>query len=90
MILRIFDDLRNEEYNDGKIATQFGLNKATFSRFAGSHWRRGPNGKIPDLWANTAGVIARNKPFAEAAGEAGFSKQLRAMGTGAKGEYDGR
>ena len=78
LILKIFDDLRKGRYNDGEIAAQFGLSKATFSRFAGSRWRRGSERTVPDLWANTAEVIARYEPFAEAAVEAGFSKQVRA------------
>jgi hypothetical protein len=81
MILKIFGDLRKEEYNDGEIAKLFGLSKATFSRFAGSRWRKGSERTVPDLWANTAQVIARHDLFAEAAVEAGFSRQVRAAQT---------
>jgi hypothetical protein len=35
LILRIFEDISQGELKDGKVAKEFGLSKATFSRFAG-------------------------------------------------------
>ena len=84
LILRIFDDLADSTFSDGEIAREFGLSKATFSRFAGSRWhmgdeRNGPDGSpaIPDLWRNTAGVLAADEDMADVAREAGVWGSLR-------------
>jgi len=55
LILRIFDAVAHNESTDGKIAHEFGLSKATFSRFAGRKWTQ-----IPDLWKNTASILAHH------------------------------
>ncbi len=70
MILSIFDELQEGELEDGRMAEKYGISKATFSRFAGSKWPE-TQGDIPDLWCNTAHVLAQNPVFAEAAQEAG-------------------
>lgn len=77
MILRIFDDLSRDQYEEGKLARAFGLSKATFSRFAGSQWGSGDSGRIPDLWANTAQTLAAHRPFVEAAQEAGIWQRVQ-------------
>lgn len=61
VIHRIFA-LLAEEMTDGDIARQVGLDKVTYSRFAGRRW--GARASIPDLWANTAHVLASNPEFA--------------------------
>lgn len=75
MIRRIFGDLEADAYRDSVVARVFGLSKATLSRFAGSHWPRntGTNrtAAIPDLWRNTAHVVAAHPDFVDAAEEAG-------------------
>lgn len=75
LILRIFSDLTDGIFEDGAIARDFGLSKATFSRFAGSKWQEKREGKksrtIPDLWHNTAKVISADSLFLDAAREAG-------------------
>lgn len=75
LVLRIFDDISCDEYEDRKVARDFGLSKATFSRFAGSRWL--PMGSaIPDLWRNTAEVISKHTDFEEAAKRAGVWEQV--------------
>jgi len=64
LILRIFEDINQGEYKDGKVAKDFGLSKATFSRFAGSKWHNSGEA-IPDLWHNTAKVLSSHKLFNE-------------------------
>ncbi len=59
------------DYRDCVLARGFGLSKATFSRFAGSRWQIHSDGPIPDLWANTAEVLAHHTPFIQAAKDAG-------------------
>ena len=83
LILRIFSDLVDETFEDGAIANDFGLSKATFSRFAGSHWRERLTGEegdaIPDLWRNTAKAIATDPVFLEAAQGAHVSSIIQRM-----------
>jgi len=80
LIYRIFDDLANGVFEDNKIANDFGISKATFSRFAGSQWQgrleQDEDVAIPDLWKNTAKVITADPEFIEAASEAGVMKNI--------------
>ena len=52
MILRIFEAIDDGNLQDHQIAKDFGLSKATYSRFAGSRWAQSDT-SIPDLWRNT-------------------------------------
>ncbi len=78
LILVIFEELSFGEYNSAEVARIFGLNKATFSRFAGSRWilDGGIVRKIPDLWRNLSKVLASHPEFVEAAQEAGVWKHV--------------
>jgi len=87
LVLRIFNDLKNERYKDMEVARDFGLTKATFSRFAGSKWLRGKTG-IPDLWQNTAEVLSANPDLKEIAIRTGVWKKVKA--TLEKGGQDNR
>lgn len=60
-IHRIFSVLSEEDVSDGNIARRVGMDKVTYSRFAGTRW--GGRTSIPDLWANTAHVLASNPDF---------------------------
>jgi hypothetical protein len=71
LILTIFEELAVDGESDGTIARSFGLKKATYSRYAGSRWNQRPDGTIPDLWLNTAAVVAAVPEFVEAAQDAG-------------------
>jgi len=65
MILQIFTALASGEYKPARIAAQYGINKSTFSRFAGRNWKEEIENfeiaRVPDLWRNTA-VILRDSP----------------------------
>ena len=77
LVLRIFEELCHGEYNDGKVAKDFGLSKATFSRFAGSRWTK--SGSVtPDLWVNTAQVLSAHKDFKKVAVESGVLGKVEA------------
>jgi len=80
LVLRVFSDMTDGIFEDGAIAKDFGLSKATFSRFAGSQWQDKPEDQesaaIPDLWKNTAKVISAQPLFLEAAQEAGVSSAI--------------
>jgi hypothetical protein len=76
LICHIFDCLAWGKYEAAKIADSFKINRATFSRFAGSSWltqsgksRQSP---IPDLWFNTAQTLAGHPVFVRVAGDAGI------------------
>ena len=80
MILRIFDDISGDRYEDNRIADEFGVSKATFSRFAGSHWSEklgNEKADIPDLWKNTARILASDPDFMELALETGVLPKLK-------------
>jgi hypothetical protein len=76
LILRIFENLNCGEYEDGKVARDFGIAKATFSRFAGSRWFQKASA-IPDLWRNTAEVLSENPIFEEVAKSAGVWEEVQ-------------
>jgi hypothetical protein len=69
LVNRIFTDMAGEGYNLSEVAHSFNLSKATLSRFAGSDWLRGKekdsDKDIPDLWINTARVLAENTNLME-------------------------
>lgn len=80
LVCRIFDDLVSERYEAKNIATEFGLSKSTFSRFAGSRWNNSPEGNalgpVPDLWRNLAHILASHSTFRKAAKKAGVWRQV--------------
>jgi hypothetical protein len=66
LVLSCFENALTREKSDEQLARKFGLSKSTFSRFAGSSWHHGTNGrqpKLPDLWANMAHVLATDPWF---------------------------
>ena len=74
MIRRIFDDLADDRYCLTEVAQQYGLSKATLSRFAGIRWgprQRRMGTSIPDLYRNMAQVVGSDADFVEAAKRAG-------------------
>jgi len=80
LIFRIFGDLKDDRFRDGDIANDFELSKATFSRFAGSKWKDNHeegNVIVPDLWQNTAKVIASDPDFCESAQTAGVLVKVK-------------
>jgi len=79
LVLQILTGILDDDYNESSLAGQFGLSKATFSRFAGARWSPGSPGRIPDLWRNVAQVLARHTAFIEAAQEAGVWQDVKAV-----------
>ena len=67
LVLQIFSGLSDGGYKVTQIAEQYGISKATLSRFAGSKWFKKTGGTelvgIPDLWKNTAKILAGNPAF---------------------------
>ena len=76
LVIRIFEDLDAGTFKDQQIAKDFGLSKATFSRFAGSRWHASATAAIPDLWQNTAHVLSTHPEFKEATIAAGVWKKV--------------
>lgn len=80
LVLRIFENLSQNSFEDSRIARDFGLSKSAFSRFAGSKWsdklEKG-SFDIPDLWSNTAKVLASSPDFLEVAANAGVLPKLK-------------
>ena len=63
-----------------KIADSIGINRATFTRFAGCNWLRGDRKgdiPIPDLWLNTAHTLAKYPVFVKAAQAAGVLPRVK-------------
>ncbi|MDD5134609.1 MAG: hypothetical protein PHP01_04295 [Phycisphaerae bacterium] len=82
LIHRIFNYLGNERNDYQVILSEFSLSKATLSRFAGTRWHNG-NGQtyVPDLWKNTAHILANHPDFIEIVKETGlWQKVSRAAG----------
>lgn len=74
LVRSCFRNAATREKSDEQLAHEFGLSKSTFSRFAGSLWHGGANGRnpeVPDLWANTAHVLATDPVFVKLAGTSG-------------------
>jgi len=71
LILQIFSDVAEGEYQSSRIAKQYGISKASLSRFAGSKWREkigeSEAVRVPDLWKNTAQILSGNPDFMETA-----------------------
>jgi hypothetical protein len=92
MILRIFDDLAHEDYNLTQVADRFGLSKSTLSRFAGAKWAGGSGsakGDMPDLWRNTAQVLASIPLFREMAERCGILPVVEQTIENSDSEEDG-
>jgi hypothetical protein len=68
-VLQIFSALAAGDYNATRVAEQYGISKAALSRFAGTAWfektKERESVRIPDLWRNTAMVLAGNPVFME-------------------------
>jgi hypothetical protein len=86
LICQIFDQLETETFEPAQLARSFGLSKATLSRFAGLRWSNSGEGKIPDLWRNTARLLAHDPRFRDAAESAGvLGRVLKAADEHAEG-----
>jgi len=76
LICQIFDCLAYGKYEAAGIADSFKINRATFSRFAGSSWLtqsgKSQDNPIPDLWFNTAQTLAGHPVFVRVAEDTGI------------------
>jgi hypothetical protein len=83
LIRRIFDALVTEDQSATKLSREFGISKASLSRFAGAKWNEGCTGgadrHIPVLWANVAGVLAGHPSYREAAIAVGVWPQVKTV-----------
>ena len=85
LILHIFSALSDGEYEATRIAEQYGISKATLSRFAGNKWLEKTGDevvKVPDLWRNTAETLAGDPEFMKTvltSGVAGKLKEIMAF-----------
>ncbi|MEX2389207.1 MAG: hypothetical protein WD534_15120 [Phycisphaeraceae bacterium] len=80
LVREIFQQLGDETYHPASVARAFGMSKAAMSRFAGLRWTGASESaapRIPDLWANTAQVLAEYRPFREAAESVGIWQEVR-------------
>ena len=81
LILQVFSDLSRGEYSATKFVDKYGISKSTFSRFAGSEWvdKLGADEDvtIPDLWHNTANILAENPDFLTSVITMGFGGELK-------------
>ena len=81
LVRQIFSALEHGDYELTKMAEQYGISKATLSRFAGSSWFEKMDGAqivtVPDLWENTAVVLAKNPVFLDTVLASGFGDKLK-------------
>ena len=82
MVLEIFDQLLGGKCRAKEIACKYGLDKVTFSRFAGTKWSNSDTvnpSRVPVLWKNTAGILASDDRFVQAAKNSGLWDKIRAI-----------
>jgi hypothetical protein len=82
LITQIFTGLEAGDYVASRIARQYGISKATFNRFAGGiRFKRSEVGSnieyVPDLWRNTAKILASNPGFVETVVTCGVAGDLK-------------
>ena len=80
LILQIFTLISANEYNASHVADQHGISKASLSRFAGSMWfekTEEDDFEIPDLWKNTAKILAGNPTFMKTVINSGYAGVLK-------------
>ena len=79
LIRQIFQSLAEGNYRPQAIAAEFGLSPSALSRFAGLGWNdftEQCTDPIPDLWRNTAQLLARHSDFIDAAQKAGIWQRV--------------
>jgi len=78
LIHTIFNALARGEYVEYRIAANYGLSPATFSRFAGANWNKNCDdiSSVPALWSNVAHTLAGHLKFVMEAKKAGVLKQV--------------
>lgn len=79
LVLRIFADVLAGSYHPSAVAKDFALHKSVMTRFAAARWQPGDNGPVPDLWSNTAQVLASQPRFRAALEEAGLDRLVQRL-----------
>lgn len=79
LVLRIFGDVSAGTYHPSVVAKDFSLHKSAMTRFAAVRWQPGDDGPVPDLWANTAQVLASQPRFRAALEEAGLDRLVQQL-----------
>jgi hypothetical protein len=81
LIIQIFSEIEHGDYEITRLASQYGISKSTLSRFAGTMWVEIQDDveivTVPDLWKNTAEVLAENPVFLDTVLASGFVVQLK-------------
>jgi hypothetical protein len=75
-IKEILDNIMYDEDKDILIAKEYGLSKATYSRFAGKNWKNNINREVPDLWKNIAHILASDPILIELATSLGINTDI--------------
>lgn len=75
-VKKILESILYDENNDISIAKEFGISKATFSRFAGRDWKNNNNGEVPELWKNIAKIFTSNPILVEEAISQGIKPMI--------------
>ncbi|MFN3166999.1 MAG: hypothetical protein ACE37H_08040 [Phycisphaeraceae bacterium] len=88
LVTRIFHDVSAGCYHPSTVARDFDLHKSVLTRFAASNWHPCKDGPVPDLWLNTAQVLASQPRFRAALEEAGLDHLVRSL-AGPRAEDDG-
>jgi hypothetical protein len=79
LVLRIFGDVLAGTYHPSAVAKDFALHKSVMTRFAAARWQPGDAGPVPDLWSNTAQVLASRPRFRAALEEAGLDRLVQRL-----------
>jgi hypothetical protein len=80
LIRCVFDELTADDHKDSQLAREFGLSKATFSRFAASRFHRHADGYVvPDLFRNVARLLGGFPALVEAARALGVWERIEAI-----------
>jgi hypothetical protein len=80
LVHAIFEGIGTTQYREGDIAAMFGLDAASFSRFAGSRWSADSN-RVPDLWCNLAKLLSAKPHFIELCQDAGVWESVQKVVT---------
>ena len=93
LIRTVFESLGREDYRAERIAAAFKLSNSSMSRFAGCQWKRdggtSRGTEVPDLWRNTAHILANHEDFVAVARGAGvWGRVCQVAGEAGHGKGD--
>lgn len=79
LVVEIFQRIDAGDYHESEIAAKFGIDAASFSRFAGGRWKA--SGRVPDLWRNLAKLLASHERFRHLCEDAGVWRRVQGIVT---------